>query len=225
MGLAASQARLLSITARKSDCEFQSMNLSHQKIALARDLQMLSDEYNAALGATKLIYDYFSSNSSQMDLSYSLLMTPGVYNEYYPKMVTDANSRVILNSKFAAAAKNAGLPAEGMMGTPSSDVRNRFIQELCNENIIAPKISEEIQNTIYGNTIGLGSTVNTTVAYETITYDDLMQKFYEAKQRKESAATDNVAFYSNNSLTADDGDSVTYAYAFLGKFLVLIKKY
>ena len=31
MGLAAGQARLLTITGRKSDCEFESMRLSHQK--------------------------------------------------------------------------------------------------------------------------------------------------------------------------------------------------
>ena len=34
MGLAAGQARLLTITGRKSDCEYESMRLSHQKLAL-----------------------------------------------------------------------------------------------------------------------------------------------------------------------------------------------
>ena len=43
MGLAAGQARLLSITSRKSDCEFQSMRLSHQKISLSRELADLAD--------------------------------------------------------------------------------------------------------------------------------------------------------------------------------------
>ena len=57
MGLAASQARLLTITARKADCEFLSMSLSHQKLALARDMEHISSEYQNALNQTKLVYD------------------------------------------------------------------------------------------------------------------------------------------------------------------------
>ena len=53
MGLAASQARLLTITARKADCEFQSMTLSHQKLALSRNMEAVSEEYQKALSATK----------------------------------------------------------------------------------------------------------------------------------------------------------------------------
>ncbi len=56
MGLSAGQARLLTITARKSDCEYQSMRLSHQKIALSRELADLSNEYQNSLDQTKLIY-------------------------------------------------------------------------------------------------------------------------------------------------------------------------
>lgn len=59
MGLSASQARLLSITARKSDCEFQSMQLSHEKLSISRDLALLSNQYQASLNQTKLMYDYY----------------------------------------------------------------------------------------------------------------------------------------------------------------------
>jgi len=76
MGLAAGQARLLSITARKSDCEFQSMRLSHQKIAMARELADLSNEYQDSLQMTKLVYDYYGKGDTSMALSYSLLMSP-----------------------------------------------------------------------------------------------------------------------------------------------------
>ena len=96
MSLAAEQARLLTITARKSDCEFQSMNLSHQKIALSRDMENVSTTYQNALNTTKLVFDYYGSQTSQMDLTYGLLMTPSIYNDYYPKLVTDAKNRVVL---------------------------------------------------------------------------------------------------------------------------------
>ena len=55
MGLSASQARLLTITARKSDCEYESMRLSHQKIALSRDMNVASAEYQDSLEQTKLM--------------------------------------------------------------------------------------------------------------------------------------------------------------------------
>ena len=57
MGLAAGQARLLTITGRKSDCEYQSMRLSHQKLALSRQLTHVPNEHQHSLDQTKLIHD------------------------------------------------------------------------------------------------------------------------------------------------------------------------
>ena len=88
MGLAAGQARLLSITARKSDCEFQSMRLSHQKIAMARELADLSNEYQNSLTQTKLIYDYYGTGDTSTPLTYGLMMQPSaliVYSNNFNK--------------------------------------------------------------------------------------------------------------------------------------------
>ena len=95
MGLAASQARLLTITARKSDCEYKSMLLSHQKIALSRDMSRLSAEYDDAIAQTKLVYDYYG-NSEATPLTYNLMMTPSAMNNYTPLLVTDNSGRVVL---------------------------------------------------------------------------------------------------------------------------------
>lgn len=175
MGLSAAQARLLTITARKSDCEFQSMSLSHQKIALSRDMERISSEYQNSLNNTKLVYDYTGSNTSNMDVSYGLLMTPSIYNDYYPKLVTDAKNRVVLNSSYAAAARAAGIPAEGLTGTPSSDVRNKFIEALAANDVITPAKATTIQGTTYGNTIGLGSTTNVTVSTSDCSYEEVLE--------------------------------------------------
>lgn len=174
MGLSAAQARLLTITARKSDCEFLSMTLSHQKIALSRDMENISTNYQNALNQTKLVYDYYGSGTSQMDLNYGLLMTPSVYNDYFPKLVTDPKNRVVLNASYAAAARAAGIPAEGLLGTPSSDVRNKFIEALAAENVITPGKAVSIQSVAYGNTIGLGDTVSVSSSTTDITYDELI---------------------------------------------------
>ena len=207
MGLAASQARLLTITARKADCEFQSMMLSHQKLALSRDMEAVSDEYQTALNTTKLVYDYYGSGDSDMALTYGLLMEPSAYNDYYPKLVTDAKNRVILNSAYASAARAAGIPAEGLLGTPSSDVRNKFIEALAGENIITPGQAATIQGTTYGNDLGLGSTVSATVSTTEITYDQLLDML---------AANGSDTSSANISLGVTLGEPKMYGEEFFG---------
>jgi len=174
MGLAATQARLLTITARKADCEFQSMTLSHQKLALARDMENVSSEYQNALSQTKLVYDYYGTGDTSIDLDYGLLMTPSIYNDYYPKTVTDAENKVILNSSYAAAARAAGIPVEGLEGTPSSTVRNNFIEALAEAGVITPARAAAIESVTYANTMGVGSTTSATTAVTDITYDELI---------------------------------------------------
>ena len=175
MGLAASQARLLTITARKADCEFQSMKLSHEKIALSRDMERISDEYQAAMNKTKLVYDYYGNGTSQMNLSYGLLMTPSVYNDYYPKLLTDNKNRVVLSAAYSAAAKAAGIPQEGYNGTPSSAVRNAFVEALRDNRTISAATAANIESVSYNNAIGLGATFSASVATQDITYDDFLE--------------------------------------------------
>ena len=177
MGMAASQARLLTITARKADAEFQSMALSHQKLALSRNMEKISSEYQEALNATKLVYDYYGSGDSDMGLTYGLLMNPSIYNDYFPKLITDAKDRVVLNSAYAAAAKKAGIPAEGLLGTPSSDVRNKFIEALCGENIITPAQATAIEGIPYSNKVGLGTTISAKQSLRDVSYDQLLDLF------------------------------------------------
>ena len=94
MGLAASQARLLTITTRKADCEYQSMRLSHQKIALSRDMTTLSNEYQNSLTKTKLVYDFYGTGDTSTPLSYSLMMSPSILNNNVPIMLTNAEGEI-----------------------------------------------------------------------------------------------------------------------------------
>ncbi len=174
MGLAASQARLLTITARKADCEFQSMKLSHEKIALSRDMERISDEYQNAMNQTKLIYDYYGTGTSDMSLTYGLLMTPSVYNDYYPKLLTDKSNRVVLSGIYASAARAAGIPIEGYNGTPSSEVRNSFVEALRDLGVISAATAASIESVSYNNGIGLGATFSATAATTDITAEQFM---------------------------------------------------
>ncbi len=166
MGLAASQARLLTITARKSDCEYESMVLSHQKIALSREMSQLSAEYDDAIQQTKLIYDYYGQTSETTPLSYNLMMTPSAMNNYTPLLVTDNGGRVVLDGRLAKAARDAGIPQEGLDGLPSSDIRNAFIDSLASTGYISQNTAENIKKTTYNQMAGVGScdlvNINTT---------------------------------------------------------------
>ena len=144
MGLAAGQARLLTITARKSDCEYESMRLSHQKIALSRELSDLSNEYQNSLDQTKLVYDYYGTGDTSTPLSYGLLMSPSTLNDYLPVTITESLGRVTLNSKYAAAARAAGIPQEGLGTLPSEAMRNSFIQGLYTSGILTKNTAETI---------------------------------------------------------------------------------
>ena len=57
MGLAASQARFLAITARKNNCELQSKQIAQEKLSITREQQEAAQEYQNSLSATKLVWD------------------------------------------------------------------------------------------------------------------------------------------------------------------------
>ena len=174
MGLAAGQARLLTITGRKSDCEYQSMSLSHQKLALSRQLTDISNEYQNSLDQTKLIYDYYGTGDESNPLSYGILMNPSTLNNYMPILLTDPKGRATLNSKLAAAARAAGIPQEGFGSLPSEDVRNKFIESLAGAGVITDKLSETIQGLPYNQAAGIGGGSTVAITTQSGGLDDLI---------------------------------------------------
>ena len=78
MGLSASQARLLSITARISDNELHSQQIANSKMRLADKTQEASSEYVKALDTQKLVYTTYDAkgNTTQQAL------TPALMYEY-----------------------------------------------------------------------------------------------------------------------------------------------
>ena len=178
MGLSAGQARLLTITARKSDCEYQSMRLSHQKIALSRELADLSNEYQNSLDQTKLIYDYYGTGDTSTPLSYGILMTPSTLNDYMPTILTDSLGRVTLNSKYASAARFAGIPQEGLGTLPSEAMRQAFVEGLYNSGLISSTMKDTIQGLPYNQGAGFGGDVTVANIYEDKTYDELLNEYF-----------------------------------------------
>lgn len=104
MGMAASQARFLGITARKASCEFKSTEIAQQKLEITNQLSDISVDYANAMNSTKLIWQNEAA-TYDYGASYGLLMTPSAMNNYNAYMVTTNTGAIVLNSAYAAAAK------------------------------------------------------------------------------------------------------------------------
>lgn len=106
MGMAASQARLLSITARLSDNEQSGQQLSYAKERLADRTDQVTKEYNEALKATKLqiMTGYADGAASYSDISFVMLTSPQVVSSLGRQYcVTDKKGRVLVDPDVAKA--------------------------------------------------------------------------------------------------------------------------
>lgn len=141
MGLAASQARFLSITARKADCEYKSTDLAQQKLEITNQLSDISTQYASAMNATKLMWSN-DAVTSDYGVNYALLMTPSAMNDFNPYMITSPSGAIILNSEYAAAAKAAGLSKAGGVGSQAQ--RDKFISALVLGGIVTDETAKAI---------------------------------------------------------------------------------
>ena len=127
MGLAASQARFLCITARKADCEYKSTALAQEKLDITKQLSDISTKYAQSMNATKLIWQN-EAITNDYGVTYSLLMMPTAANDYNPYMITSPSGAIVLNTEYAAAARAAGISKAGGVGSQES--RDKFISAL-----------------------------------------------------------------------------------------------
>lgn len=116
MGMSASQARLLSLTARLSDLEFQAQAISNSKIRLADESKQASDEYNRALDKTKYtVYNagadtYVDANYQNL-VSYTTAIDPNATNSKY-RMIQDNAGKVVMSATEAATIARYGSPED-----------------------------------------------------------------------------------------------------------------
>ena len=168
MGMAASQARLLSITARLSDNEQSGQQLSYAKERLADRTDQVTKEYNEALSATKLqiMTGYADGAANYTDISFSMLTSPQVVSNLGKQyIVTDPKGRVLVNPNVAEAFQaskgslNAFLgrlgysisdidPSKNEAENPDVNIRNK-IHEAWDKYFSA--IGKEFKNTTYVN--------------------------------------------------------------------------
>jgi hypothetical protein len=105
MGMAASQARLLSITARMTDNEHSGQAISYAKIRLADQTEEANKDYLEALKATKLtvLTGFNGSDEVYTDISYGLMTGYNTVANGTQYVVTDKKGQVLVSKKQAAA--------------------------------------------------------------------------------------------------------------------------
>lgn len=133
MGLACSQIRLLTLTARKADCEYGISIDSMQKMALSREQTQLSQEYNSKLKAKQISY---FANGKYNKINYNYLMGYGsnytaITNGSQPlksensMILTDCKGQVVMSKAYADAITSvlgsSAMDSQGRGGTFSVD--------------------------------------------------------------------------------------------------------
>ncbi len=150
MGLAASQARFLCLTARKADCEHKSLALAQEKLNITEKMSLISNEYAQAMNATKLMWSP-DGMAGDFGLSYGLLMTPSAANDYDPYMITTPSGAIVLNSAYKAAAEAAGIDKMGGVG--SLKQRDKFISALIALGVVTSETAKSITGYDYEPTL------------------------------------------------------------------------
>lgn len=103
--MAASQARLLSITARLTNNENTGQAVSYSKQRLADQTQQITNEYNEALDATKLtvLTGFNGAQANYEDISYNLMTGMQMASTTRQYVVTDTKGKVLVTNQIADA--------------------------------------------------------------------------------------------------------------------------
>ena len=135
MGLACSNIRLLTLTARKADCEYGISIDSMRKMALSREQSNLSKEYYSKLQAKSIAY---YDNGKYNKINYSYLMGYSGKDGYIAvtngskplktensMILTDYKGQVVMDDAYAnalvAVLGSSAMDSNGRGGTFSTD--------------------------------------------------------------------------------------------------------
>lgn len=132
MGMAASQARLLSITARLNHIELQSQNISNAKIRLSDDTQEASDAYVKALNKTQYMYNSYNMSGDlvSQNLTGAALTEYGELKNQYG--LINSAGQILVSERDAANFQNSNTLEEfldkyGVLADPSENITIEYV--------------------------------------------------------------------------------------------------
>lgn len=103
MGMSASQARLLSLTARLSDLEFEAQTISNAKIRLADESEAASRDYSEALNKQKFTVKSYSNGETNYIDATARNLTQYNPDMNHQRFIKDSSGRVIVENNVASA--------------------------------------------------------------------------------------------------------------------------
>lgn len=105
MGLSASQARLLKLTARMSDVEFSAQQLANGKMRLAAQSEEVSKAYTESLDKKKLIFQTGMRNSTAIyvDMNANVLTGYNAESTQAQRILTNSGGQVLVSSSVNAS--------------------------------------------------------------------------------------------------------------------------
>ena len=108
MGMAASQARLLTITARLADNELRSQTINNAKMRLSTQSSQASENYINALNNATMKFSNYDVNGGAVsqNLTFNALTAYSSYNTQYG--LANASGQLLVSESEAAMFKNAG---------------------------------------------------------------------------------------------------------------------
>ena len=108
MGMAAGQARLLSITSRMSDNELRAQLINNDKMRLATKSAQVSEAYTNALNDAQLMFTNYdkSNNTSYKELTFNALTAYNQYNNQYA--ISNSAGQLLVSETDANNFKNSG---------------------------------------------------------------------------------------------------------------------
>ncbi len=108
MGMAASQARLLTITARLADNELRSQTINNAKMRLSTQSSQASENYINALNNATMKFSNYDVNGEAVsqNLTFNALTAYSSYNTQYG--LSNASGQLLVSESEAAMFKNAG---------------------------------------------------------------------------------------------------------------------
>ena len=107
MGMAAGQARLLSITSRMSDNELRAQIINNQKMRLATQSSQVSEAYVTALNDAQLMFTNYDSenNATYQNLTFNALTAFNPYNNQYS--LSNASGQILVSELDATNYQKA----------------------------------------------------------------------------------------------------------------------
>lgn len=154
MGMAAGQARLLSITSRMSDNELRAQMINNEKMRLATKSSQVSEAYTTALNDAQMMFTNYDADNNQtyQQLTFNALTAYNPYNNQYA--ISNASGQVLVSETDAVNYKAANGDLNKFLGYYGLEYTTTYfdnLNEYANANGTIPYSTGTKDNS--GNTI------------------------------------------------------------------------